>query len=70
MQHVVIIKMILKICNFKKGNRDQIESEKVYKQVRGQLIQKQVEDTGQGLLQNGKNSKAFAIPILNAICQI
>ena len=42
------LEMILNICNFKKGTG--IESEKVCKQVRDQIVWKQVEDTAQGLL--------------------
>ena len=37
-----------KVCNFKKGI--EIESEKVCKQVRDQILWKQLEDTAQGLL--------------------
>ena len=40
--------MILKNCNLKK--RIGIVSEKVCKQVRDQIVWKQVEDTAQGLL--------------------
>ena len=40
--------MILKICNFKKGIG--IESKKVCKQIRDQIVWKQVEDTAQGFL--------------------
>ena len=40
--------MILKNCNFKKGIG--IKSEKVCKQVRDQIVWKQVEDTAQRLL--------------------
>ena len=47
--HVVtVLDMILKICNFKKGNRDQ----RLCKQVRYQIVWKQVEDTAQGLPKN------------------
>ena len=44
-----------------------IESEKSIKHVRDQIVWKQVEDTAQGLLSNGINSKALAIRILTAI---
>ena len=43
--------MILKICNFKKGIG--IESEKLCKQVRVQIVWKQVKDTAQELLKKG-----------------
>ena len=42
------LEMILKICNVKKRNRDQMG--KVCNQVRYQIVWKQVEDTAQGLL--------------------
>ena len=51
-----------KIATLKKGIR--IESEKVCKQVRDQIVWRQIEDTAQVLL---PNSKAFAIPILTVI---
>ena len=44
----MVLKMILKICNFKK--QIGIESEKVRKQVKDQMVWKQVEDTAQGLI--------------------
>ena len=40
---------------------------KVCKQVRDQIVWKQVEDTAQGCYKMEINSKAFAIPILTAI---
>ena len=51
----------------------EIESEKLWKQVRGQKAWKQmrerkeVEDRAKGLLYLEQNSKAFAIPILTAM---
>ena len=45
------VAMILKICNYKKGNRD--GKRKVCKQVRDQIVWKHVEDTAHELLQNG-----------------
>ena len=40
--------MVLKFCNFKKGNKDQ--KWKVCKQVSEQILWKKVEGTAQGLL--------------------
>ena len=42
------LEIIQKICNFKEGIG--IESEKVCKQIRDQIIRKQVKETAQGLL--------------------
>ena len=58
--------MILKMCNFKK-NRIGSKVKKLCKQLRHQIVWKQVEDTTQGLLYRMEiNSKVFAIPILTA----
>ena len=51
LQWIAIIKLISKICNSKKGNSN--GKWKVCKQVRGQIVWKQVEDTAQRLLLNG-----------------
>ena len=43
------LEMILKICNFKEREQG-LKVKKVCKQIRDQIVWKQVEDTAQGLL--------------------
>ena len=44
-----------------------IESEKVCKQVRDQIVWKRVEDIAQGLLQNGNNNNDIINDIINFV---
>ena len=52
--------MILKVCNLKKGI--EIKSEKVCKQVRDQIVWKQVKDIAQGL------GLLYGTPFVSKIC--